>query len=202
MKTRIIHLAALVASALGAAQVQAADGYWDDNAGSVWHSGSGECLHTGFWNPEMAIVGCDGKVAEAPAPVVEQPEPVPVPVAMGPVEATVSFAFDRADLDATATSAIDTLVSEAKSKGSIKAVRLAGHTDRVGTDEYNLDLSLRRAGSVSDYLVQNAGVDPQAVEISGKGESEPLVDCEGMRGAAALDCLAPNRRVEVVLDLF
>ena len=64
-----------------------------------------------------------------------------------------------------------------------------------------MDLSLRRAGSVSDYLIQRSGVDPQAIEIGGRGEAEPLVACEGERGAAAIRCLAPNRRVDVILDL-
>ena len=105
-------------------------------------------------------------------------------------------------MDATATAAIDSLVQQAKSKGSIKSVRLTGHADRVGTEDYNMDLSLRRASAVSDYLVQNAGVSAQSIEIAGRGESEPLVGCEGMFGAAALNCLAPNRRVEVLLDLM
>ena len=145
----------------------------------------------------MAIVGCDGKVAEA------APEPVaPAPLAMPSMDAKVNFGFDRADLDATATAAIDTLVGEAKSKGGIKSVRVTGHADRIGTEEYNLDLSLRRAGAVSDYLTQNAGIDAQSVELAGKGESQPLVGCEGVRGAALINCLAPNRRVEVVFDLF
>jgi OOP family OmpA-OmpF porin len=114
----------------------------------------------------------------------------------------VNFGFDRADLDATATAAIDTLVGQANSKGRIKSVRVTGHADRIGAEEYNLDLSLRRASAVGDYLTQNAGIDAQSIELAGKGESQPLVGCEGVRGAALVNCLAPNRRVEVVLDLF
>ena len=121
---------------------------------------------------------------------------------MTSADATVNFGFDKADLDADAMAAIDTLVNDAKSHGGIKAVRLTGHADRIGTEEYNLDLSLRRAGSVSDYLIQRGGVDPQAIEIGGKGEAEPLAACEGVRGAAAISCLAPNRRVDVSLDLL
>jgi OOP family OmpA-OmpF porin len=121
---------------------------------------------------------------------------------MSTADAKVNFGFDRADLDATATAAIDTLVGQAKSKGSIKSVRVTGHADRIGTEEYNLDLSLRRASAVGDYLTQNAGIDAQSIELAGKGESQPLVGCEGVRGAALVNCLAPNRRVEVVLDLF
>ena len=130
----------------------------------------------------MIIVGCDGKKAEetAPAPMAKPTSPPAptAPVAMAAVDVTVNFAFDRADLNQQATAAIETLVRQAKSRGGIKAARLTGHPDRIGTEDYNLDLSLRRAGSVGDYLVQGAGIDPQAIGIAGKGESQPLVGCE------------------------
>ena len=197
MKIRATYLAAVAVSLIAVSQVQAAEGYWSAKGDSVWRSGAGECVHTGFWSMDMAIVGCDGKVAEA------APEPVaPAPLAMPSMDAKVNFGFDRADLDATATAAIDTLVSQARSKGQVKSVIVTGHTDRIGTEGYNLDLSLRRAGAVGDYLSQNAGIDAQSIELAGKGESEPLVGCEGMRGTALLACLEPNRRVELILDLF
>lgn len=199
MKKNMFRFALLATLAVGV--VHAEDGYWFSSAGEVVRSGFGECWHTGYWAADMSIVGCDGKVAAAPAPVAE-PEPVPKPApAVTSAEATVNFGFDKADLDADAMAAIDTLVSDARSRGAIRAVRLTGHADRIGTEDYNMDLSLRRAGSVSDYLIQRGGVDPQAIEIGGRGEAEPLVGCEGERGAAAIRCLAPNRRVDVILDL-
>ncbi len=198
MKIRATYLAAVAASLFAVSQVQAAEGYWVEKGGSVWHSGSGECVHTGFWSMDKAIVGCDGKVAEA------APEPVAaaVPVAMPSMDAEIGFGFDRADLDANATATIDALVTQGKSKGQIRSVKVTGHTDRIGTEEYNLDLSLRRAGAVGDYLTQNAGIDAQSIELAGKGESQPLAGCEGVRGAALVECLAPNRRAEIVLELF
>lgn len=197
MKIRATYLAAVAVSLLAVSQVQGAEGYWSAKGDSVWRSGFGECVHTGFWSMDMAIVGCDGKVAEA------APEPVaPAPVAMPSMDAKVHFGFDRADLDATATAAIDKLVSQARTKGQIKSVMVTGHTDRIGTEDYNLDLSLRRAGAVGDYLSQNAGIDAQSIELVGKGESQPLVGCEGLRGNALLECLEPNRRAELILDLF
>ena len=200
MKTRIIHLAVLMAALSGVSQVLAdeGDGYWYNSSGEVWHNSAGECLHTNYWVIDDAIIGCDGKVAEEE--VVE--EVVPVPVALPPAEGTVNFAFDSSDLDAAATSTIDALVSDAKAQGSIKAVRVTGHTDRVGTEDYNMGLSQRRAEAVNAYLVENAGIDPQMVELVGKGESEPLAECSGMRGSSALECLAPNRRADIVFDLF
>lgn len=199
MKIRATYLAALVASLLAVSQAQAAEGYWSEKGGSVWRSGFGECVHTGYWSMDMAIVGCDGKVAEAAAP---EPVAAPSPAAIPSMDGKVGFGFDSADLDAAATAAIDTLVSQGKSKGTIRSVKVTGHADRIGTEDYNLDLSLRRASAVGDYLTQNAGIDAQSVELAGKGESQPLIACDGVRGAALIDCLAPNRRVEVILDLF
>lgn len=185
----------------------ASAGYWFNSGGEVWRSTAGECVHTGFWSPEMIIVGCDGRVAEAPPPPPPPvarpapPPPPPAPVAVAPAEETINFGFDRADLDAAATASIDALVDEAQRRGTIRGARLTGHTDRIGTEEYNLDLSLRRASAVSDYLVRRTGLDAPAIEISGKGESQPLVGCEGVFGAEAIRCLAPNRRVDMVLDV-
>lgn len=199
MKNHIAKLVLLGMLALGLSPAHA--GYWHDSSGTVWRNSAGECWRTGSWTPDMAIVGCDGKVAEEAAPA---PEPAPAPVpkpAMAAAEATVNFGFDRADLDATATGALDTLLQQARSQGRIKAVKLTGHADRIGTEEYNLDLSLRRATSVNDYLV-GQGVDPGTIEMAGKGESQPLVGCEGVYGAAAIRCLAPNRRVDVMMELF
>ena len=202
MKFRAAQLAMLWVLVTGVTQVMAAEGYWSNSSGEIWKNSSGECWHTGFYAPEMAIVGCD-KMAEAPAPVAAPaaPAPAPAPMAMASTDGTVLFGFDRADLDGDAKAAIDSLVRKAQSHGGVKGVRLTGHADRIGTEDYNMDLSLRRASSVSSYLSSSAGIDPQMIEVGGRGESEPVVGCEGERGAAAIRCLAPNRRVEVILDL-
>ncbi len=208
MSIRKIQVVVLFGLMCGVAPVQA--GYWYDSSGNVWRNSTNECWRTGYWTPEMIVVGCDGRVAEVvtpepmakPAPPASKSVPVPEPVAITRVDATVNFGFDRADLNSDATAVVDRLLQRATSQGRIKSVKLTGHTDRIGTEGYNLDLSLRRASSVADFLVQSGKVDPQVIEIAGKGETEPLVGCEGIFGAAAINCLAPNRRVDMVLDLF
>ena len=72
-----------------------------------------------------------------------------------------------------------------------KRVRIEGHTDDVGTDAYNLDLSKRRARAVAQWLVQYADVDAAQLETEGYGKSRPLV-----KGGSDTD---PNRRVEFVI---
>lgn len=70
---------------------------------------------------------------------------------------------------------------------------IIGHTDNVGTTEYNQGLSERRAGAVREYL-QNQGVVSQRLEILGKGESEPRA-ANTSEGGRSL-----NRRVEILVE--
>jgi OOP family OmpA-OmpF porin len=66
-----------------------------------------------------------------------------------------------------------------------------GHTDLIGTDEANLDLSRRRAAAVSEYLVKSLRMDGSKIVSRGKGEGEPLVP------GGTVDEQALNRRVEI-----
>lgn len=54
-----------------------------------------------------------------------------------------------------------------------ETVLIEGHTDASGEAGYNQQLSLRRAGAVRDYLVNQYGIDPQRLVVAGKGEAEP-----------------------------
>jgi outer membrane protein OmpA-like peptidoglycan-associated protein len=67
-----------------------------------------------------------------------------------------------------------------------------GHTDSVGSDSKNLDLSQKRADSVREYLVSR-GVKSGAISSIGKGESVPVADNKSPEGRAN------NRRVEIVI---
>ncbi len=69
---------------------------------------------------------------------------------------------------------------------------IEGHTDDVGNDAYNLDLSNRRAASVKDYLMRK-GVDPNQLTTIGYGESRPRVPNTSAANRAK------NRRVEIIL---
>jgi OOP family OmpA-OmpF porin len=80
---------------------------------------------------------------------------------------------------------------------------VVGHTDRLGSAEYNERLSRLRAGSVVNYLAQ-AGVPAARLASSGAGEGAPvtsLADCRGNAPTPALiACLQDDRRVEVQVD--
>ena len=72
-------------------------------------------------------------------------------------------------------------------------VAIEGHTDSVGSDQYNQDLSEHRAEAVRDYFVQQ-GISASAVEARGFGKSEPIASNDTAEGRQQ------NRRVELVLS--
>ncbi|MEJ1162404.1 OmpA family protein [Variovorax sp. CCNWLW186] len=152
---------------------------------------------TFHWLP----AGCGDVLASRAVPVAERPAgaapAAPRKVTLG---ADGLFRFDGsslADLLPEGRRKLDALAGEIKSSvKSVDAVRVTGHTDRLGSSTYNNALSLARANTVRNYLTQS-GVPAQNVQVQGKGESEPKVQCAQTRRAELIDCLAPNRRVEI-----
>jgi outer membrane protein OmpA-like peptidoglycan-associated protein len=72
-------------------------------------------------------------------------------------------------------------------------IEIEGHTDSVGSDESNLDLSRGRAESVRDYLVQSGVKSERVIATSGLGESNPVSGNETAAGRQV------NRRVEIII---
>jgi outer membrane protein OmpA-like peptidoglycan-associated protein len=72
-------------------------------------------------------------------------------------------------------------------------VAIEGHTDSIGTDEFNFSLSERRADAVRDYFIQQ-GINGGAIEARGFGKSEPIASNDTSEGRAQ------NRRVELILS--
>ena len=146
-------------------------------------------------------------VAAAPPPPVVMPAAPPPPVpAPPPLRSRMSFSaeslfgFDQAVLQPEGRDALDSFAK--RSEGArFEVVIVEGHTDRLGSAEYNQRLSLQRADAVKAYLVSSGRFDAMKVSTVGKGETEPVTkagDCTGTRQTAALiACLKPDRRVEV-----
>jgi outer membrane protein OmpA-like peptidoglycan-associated protein len=103
----------------------------------------------------------------------------------------VLFDFNRADLQAGALQKLYPLVTFLKENPNRNVV-IDGHTDNVGSDAYNLDLSQRRAEAVRAFLVQN-GIRGTRVTAQGQGESSPVASNTTEAGRQQ------NRRVEIVV---
>lgn len=101
------------------------------------------------------------------------------------------FDFDSDVLRAESKKNLDNLASSLGNFGDSKLL-LVGHTDSQGSDAYNQDLSRRRAASVASYL-ESHGVSSVRVEVTGRGETEPIATNDTETGRAQ------NRRVEVAI---
>ena len=105
------------------------------------------------------------------------------------------FDFDKANLRHPQPK-LDEIARVLKDNPQFDHVTIEGHTDRLGSEAYNLELSRRRANAVKDYLV-GRGVEPRRLVAIGKGESEPVVECGSVPMDELVKCLEPNRRVQV-----
>jgi outer membrane protein OmpA-like peptidoglycan-associated protein len=107
-----------------------------------------------------------------------------------------TFAINVATLPADAKRGIDGFLSDLKGdpagmEGAIFLV--AGHTDNVGSEDYNYELSRRRAEGVARYLITQKSVDPLRVVTASYGMSTPVADNNTQQGRAK------NRRVEIMI---
>ncbi len=105
---------------------------------------------------------------------------------------SVLFDFDseaiRPDAERTLSEVVGVLEAYAG-----RPVRIEGHTDSIGTDEYNRDLSERRADAVRDWLVAHR-IPAASLRTTGHGESRPVAENATAEGRQR------NRRVEIVIE--
>lgn len=117
-------------------------------------------------------------------------------------ERIIYFDFDKSHLKNGEKDKLDVL-AQALAEHHIKAVKIVGYTDRIGTEKYNSSLSSRRAHAVKSYLNSKVKLDKSTVHLRALGEKNQVKGCEDVHGRNELiDCLAPNRRVEVEVDYF
>jgi OOP family OmpA-OmpF porin len=161
----------------------------------------------------IAFAGCASTpepAAPAPAPApapkpAPQALPVTPPAAAKPAApkpekvttaSTVNFDFDRYVVRPDSRTKLDDLVGKLRNV-TLEVVIAVGHADRIGSDAYNMKLSVRRADSVKAYMVSK-GIAASRLYTEGKGERQPVKECKGDKKTKELiACLEPNRRVEL-----
>ena len=156
------------------------------------------------------------KLAAAPTP---PPEPAPAPPAVRqqpeePVEAplepvpaaeptpgmykycvtmNIQFDIDRAEIRPEFHGEVAKVGDFMKKHPTTTAI-IEGHADEVGSDQYNLELSQKRAAAVVAYLLQEFGIEPGRVVAKGYGKTKPIADNSTDAGRQK------NRRIEAVID--
>jgi OmpA-OmpF porin, OOP family len=215
-KTSLV-LALVAGLGFGATVVQAQERvYLIDGRDVLAKSGTGLCWRDGYWTPAAAAADkggcecdkdllpketCEPKMAAAapaapamPAAAVAGPKPAAEKIT---VAADALFDFNKAVLRPAGQAKLDELVSKAQAI-KLEVILAVGHTDRLGGDAYNQKLSEKRAAAVKEYLVAK-GIEANRVYTEGKGEKQPVTGdkCKGPRSKALIDCLQPDRRVDI-----
>ena len=113
------------------------------------------------------------------------------------LELETDFLFDF-DKDTIKQEGFETIALSVNQidKNMVRKVKVLGYTDPLGSDDYNLKLSQRRADAVKAELVKN-GVPAEIITAMGMGEADQVVTCDGKTGDALKECLKPNRRVVI-----
>jgi len=141
---------------------------------------------------------CQKDCPQPTAKTFPQPKP-PVPVATQTLvlSADVLFGSGSATVISEGRKVLDDLGAKLKAQGAL-SISVVGYTDRLGSDDYNMQLSQRRAEAVKSRL--SAFVDASAIKAMGRGKANPVTrdDCSRHQAAAKLmACLQPDRRVEI-----
>lgn len=179
----------------------------------------GACSST----PEEKPAEAAAKPAEAPKPAAapaatraaepvkqaDAPKPAEAPKPAAPKTLTIKgtglFDFNKSELRADAKAELDkNVVAKKADVKAVSGVAVNGHADRIGSQDYNLKLSEKRAEVVKAYLV-GKGVPANNIETFGFGKTQPATGanvkkCEdSLPRAELIKCLQPHRRVEVEL---
>ncbi|OGB26758.1 MAG: hypothetical protein A3I66_21615 [Burkholderiales bacterium RIFCSPLOWO2_02_FULL_57_36] len=204
----VVFSAAAFAPATGMAQAVNDPGHWYNSQGIVWKNSTGLCWRSGAWTPANATPECDPELmakAEVPAEKraeIPPPAAAPTPAKLQTRKITFSaeelFDFDKAVLKPAGKAGLDNLTNEINGV-NYEAVLVSGHTDRIGSNQYNQKLSERRSNAVKAYLISK-GIPDSRITSAGMGESQPVTkigDCKGPVSKKLIACLQPDRRVEV-----
>ena len=211
-----LGLALAVSLPAHAADDLTVDGYAKSSSGSPVTDSSGECVRTNYEDSKEYLEKCgyekvvkeklevDNQPAGAGVAVVEDTAIVKSGQVLAEKQEIVAetfienleFKFNSSDLTAADKAELDGLIVKIDQyrpmlRQNVAHLNVIGHTDSVGRESYNQALSERRAQAVADYFATVGSVPRQTMQVSGKGEAEPIGDNNTDEGRAL------NRRVVI-----
>jgi OmpA-OmpF porin, OOP family len=156
--------------------------------------------------PRAAAPALAAPVAPAPQAPVYIQAPAPAPIIRTITQESFAllgdtlFRFNKSGIKDLLPGGIEKLKGLAqhlKTYQSLSSMRVTGHTDRLGSDSYNDELSSQRAETVRAYL-ESLGVRSDNTQIQGMGKSQPVSNCSTSAARAVqIQCLQPDRRVNI-----
>ena len=211
--TKHVKASALIVALLAStgAMAHGTHGYTvSEQSGEVVRNNYGECWENTYLNKaENGLVECGDRAPDAepaaPTPMV-QPQYRTETVSLN---SNFLFGFDKDNLRPEAIETLNQLAARL-GDSNVQSARVEGHTDFMGSEQYNQALSERRATRVANYLVER-GVPASKISATGLGESQARMTAscqaevnklgrrvsQAKRRQALIACIEPDRRVDV-----
>ena len=211
--TKHVKASALIVALLAStgAMAHGTHGYTvSEQSGEVVRNNYGECWENTYLNKaENGLVECGDRTPDAapaaPTPMV-QPQYRTETVSLN---SNFLFGFDKDNLRPEAVETLNQLAARL-GDSNVQSARVEGHTDFMGSEQYNQALSERRATRVANYLVER-GVPASKISVAGLGESQARMTAscqaevnklgrrvsQAKRRQALIACIEPDRRVDV-----
>lgn len=109
------------------------------------------------------------------------------------------FAFGQSSLASIlpgGAANLEQVIARIKQRKGVQSISVVGHTDRLGPDTVNQPLSLARAQTVREYMIDH-GLNGELIHATGVGSHDSTSQCQGGESRAAIACLQPDRRVSI-----
>jgi outer membrane protein OmpA-like peptidoglycan-associated protein len=113
--------------------------------------------------------------------------------------ADILFDFDKFNIRPDAAAALNKLLIIIQAQSPNASIRIAGHTDAIGSDAYNQTLSRNRANAVKNWL-SGKGIAATRMTTQGFGESRPIAANTKPNGSDNPEGRQQNRRVQVIIN--
>ncbi len=152
-----------------------------------FHAGAGTELEHGASSPDWRIYS---GINYSFGPVFKSSGSAFSRRARGRYVGYINFEFDSDQMIGPYEETLAALAESLKEEGGFNELVIEGHTDSIGPEVYNQDLSQRRASAIRNYLVKQFSYKPDRVKAEGFGESKPEADNSSFQGRQK------NRRVE------
>lgn len=197
----MIGAGALVLSTTSLAHAQFSDqDVAVDNSNKPVVDSRGNCVRTAW---EQGYDECDAGVQEKTVVQETRTEVITPARQLTREQRTVLFDFDKDNIDSQAQQNLNTLSNVLKSDSDVRRANIVGYADPIGNTDYNQKLSERRAQAVKDYMAQRGYLNTRVAEVRALGESDQFAQCDDVNARAEkIECLRPNRRVEVELEFM
>ena len=181
-----------------------------DHRGNVVTDSRGNCVRT-EWVAHQCCDPCGYEDASISATPIEPPfEPIPKYLTrekavtyVDLVRQSIYFKIDKDNIDTDDRERMNAVIKEIQNSDGVRAVRLVGYADRYASDDYNVDLSRRRAQNSLNYFDKKGFFKDDNVKFGFFGESRPVTNCsKSLPRKEQVACLQADRRVDIEVELY